>query len=332
MDKCGNSRYLMFLTPLMTLLLNACSPNDRGEALGTLERDRILLKATAAEIIIAEPVREGTLVKKGQLLVQLDDTQAKAQVARARAALAAAQANQAKLRHGARSEDIAASKAQVESAQARATQTASEFDRLAPLARQKMIGQSELDAARSARDAARGDLERSRQGLLSLTNGTRIEDLQAADAQVAEAEAALALEQSRLNQLSLIATRDGVLDRLPKYVGERANIGDPLALILAGSAPFARVYIIETARAKLQVGQTLTVHVDGQPQAFTGRLRWVSQDPAFTPYYALNAQDRALLMYLAEIDLPDSARDLPSGLPVQVDISDDKISKGQTAQ
>jgi len=72
--------------------------------------------------------------------------------------------------------------------------------------------------------------------------------------------------------------------------------------------------------------------VDGYEKTFDGKLRWVSQDPAFTPYYGLNSRDRALLMYLAEIDLPESAKDLPSGLPVQVDIpakNDTTTSKSQ---
>lgn len=53
------------------------------------------------------------------------------------------------------------------------------------------------------------------------------------------------------------------------------------------------------------------MHVDGYEKTFEGKLRWVSQDPAFTPYYGLNSRDRALLMYLAEIDLPRrDAKDL----------------------
>lgn len=302
------------------LLLSACSDRHSSQALGTLERDRVTLKATAAEIVAARPVREGSAVKTGDLLLQLDDTLAQAQVSKARAILNSAKANQIKLHHGARVEEVAAARAQLERSEALLLQAEADFNRITTLARQKMVGQVELDAARSARDSARAERSRTQQNLLQLTNGSRPEDLAAADAQVAEAEATLRIEEHKLNQLTVIATRDGVLDRLPKYVGERVSIGDPLALILAGNAPYARVYVAETARAHLHPGQALKIHVDGYAQAFTGKLRWISQDPAFTPYYALNPGDRALLMYLAEIDLPDTAKDLPSGLPVQVDL------------
>ena len=62
------------------------------------------------------------------------------------------------------------------------------------------------------------------------------------------------------------------------------------------------------------------MHVDGLDQTFDGTVRWISADPAFTPYYALNARDRARLMYLAQVELPDSAASLPNGVPAQVEL------------
>ena len=55
------------------LCLNACSNEESNQALGTLERDRIVFKATAAEIITALPVREGAGVKEGDLLIVKSD-------------------------------------------------------------------------------------------------------------------------------------------------------------------------------------------------------------------------------------------------------------------
>ncbi|HWV16256.1 MAG TPA: hypothetical protein VN030_12565 [Cellvibrio sp.] len=307
----------------LCLALCGCGDSDKKQAWGTLERDRIVLKATASEIITAQPIREGTSVKQGELLVQLDDTQAKASLARAEAALASAKALQSKLHNGARSEDIAATRAQLDQAEAQWQQAETTLKRITTLTRQKLAGQADYDSAKTLRDSAQAEVKRTKQNLLLLTNGTRAEDLQQAAAQVAEAEANVAIEKHKLQQLSIVATRNGFLDRLPKYVGERTTLNDPLALLLAGTAPYARVYILETERVKLRIGQTLNVHVDGYKKTFAGKLRWISHDPAFTPYYGLSSQDRALLMYLAEIDLPDTAVEVPSGLPAQVDLDVD---------
>jgi HlyD family secretion protein len=105
-------------------------------------------------------------------------------------------------------------------------------------------------------------------------------------------------------------------------VGERVSPGTSLAVMLANGRPFARVYIPEPWRARLHVGDRRQVKVDGIDKVLTGSLRWVSTDPAFTPYYALNASDRSRLVYAAEFDL-EGGDDLPTGIPVQVFLEDD---------
>ena len=111
-----------------------------------------------------------------------------------------------------------------------------------------------------------------------------------------------------------------MLDSLPWNLGERVTVGSPLAIVLAGSSPYARIYVPERYRVKLSVGDALVVHVDGIDKAIQGRLRWIASEPAFTPYYALNQQERSRLMYLAEVQLPDSESHLPNGIPAQVEM------------
>lgn len=316
----------LFNTPLSllcSLFLLGCSDASNHLALGTLERDRIVLKATAAEIITQLPVGEGSQVKKGDLLLQLDDRRQQALVAQAAASLASAQANLNKLRNGARPEDIAAARSQVKGAEAQLVEAQKTFARAESLVSKKLAGAAELDSARAKRDSALATLDQARENLLLLTNGTREEDLQQAEAQVALAQAALELEQYNLAELGIRATSNARLDHLPKHLGERTTIGEAVATLLDNKAPYARIYVPETQRLKLSAGQSLVIHVDGLNESQTGTLRWISQDAAFTPYFALNSTDRARLMYLAEVQLPDSAVDLPSGLPVQVELPND---------
>ena len=89
--------------------------------MGTIERDRIVLKATANEIIVLLPIKEGTIVQQGTLLVQLDERRQKAKIARAEAELAQAAAHWEELRNGARKEDIDAAKARVNGTKASLT-------------------------------------------------------------------------------------------------------------------------------------------------------------------------------------------------------------------
>jgi HlyD family secretion protein len=307
---------------MAVLLLAACAEHSGDEALGTLERERIVLKATADEIILAQPVPEGTQVKAGTLLVQLDDTRQQAVVARARAELAQASAQREEARNGARAEDIAAASARVSGARATLVEATANHQRVQRLLQQKLAAQATLDTAVAARDAAQAALQSAQEQLLLLTNGTRPEQLDQADAAVQAATAQLAVEQERLADLSIVATRDAFLDNLPWHVGERVSLGSTVALLLANTAPYARVYVPEPWRAKLQVGDRKPVRIDGIDKPLTGRLRWISSDPAFTPYFALNAHDRARLVYLAEFDL-EGGEALPTGVPAQVLLNHD---------
>lgn len=309
-------------TALSMFLLAGCTDDKHEEALGTLERDRIVLKATANEIIVSEPIAEGTMVAAGTLLVQLDDRRQQAVVAHARAEVAQAAARLEELRNGARPEDIAAASARVNGARAGVVAAEASYVRAKQLLQQKLASEAALDRALANRDAAEAARESAQEELLRLTNGTRQEQLDQGAAVLQAAAAQLSLEKHRLSELSVVATRDAYLDSLPWHVGERVTAGATLAIMLANARPYARVYIPEPWRARLHVGDRRPVRIDGVAEPVTGKLRWIATDPAFTPYYALNASDRSRLVYMAEFDLEDG-EELPTGLPAQVLLSDD---------
>jgi len=308
-------RYFIILT---LTLLSACDSRPENIALGTLERERIAHTATVNEVVVALPVPSGSKVTKGTLLVKLDDTLQKAYVSKAKAEVAKAEAMLEKLRSGARIEDVAAARAMVNVAKASRDENAANYIRVRDLIKKNLVSKAELDKALAGRNASDANLLSAQEALLKLTNGTREEDLRVAEASLDAANAVLASEQKKLEDLSIVATRDGILDNLPWNLGERVTTGSPLAIVLAGKAPFARVYVPEKYRVKVKVGDQLQVHVDGIESLLTGTLRWISTEPAFTPYYALNQEDRARLMYLAEVQLSDSQSDLPNGVPAQV--------------
>jgi HlyD family secretion protein len=313
------------LLPLaLTGLLTACQPQVPTIALGTLERDRVLLTATASEIIRALPVAQGSQVVEGALLARLDDRRQQAVLARARAQEAQARAALARMTNGERPEDIAAARASLDKAQANVRESERNFVRIDRLVRQKLVSPADLDKARALLDGALAEQDGARQQLDKLTRGVRSEDIDEADAALQAARAEVALAERELADLSIVATRSGRLDSLPYHLGERVSVGAVLAAIQADQAPYARVYVPEPSLASYRLGEPVRVRVDGVAEPLMGRLRWISKEPAFTPYYALNEQDRARLVYLAEIDLPNGAQDLPSGLPLQAEPDDER--------
>lgn len=308
----------LFILIISLILLNACDNNKPGLALGTLERERIAHTATVSEVIVALPINAGSQVSKGTILVKLDDTIQKALVAKAQAEMQQAKANLEKVHNGAREEEVAAATAQVAGAKAALVKSEANYQRVKILIKKNLASQATLDNALASRDENTAKLHNAQEKLLQLINGARIEDLQIAKAILATSIAVLESEMKKLNDLTITAKRDGILDNLPWNLGERVTQGSPVAIILAGTAPFARIYVPEPYRVNIKVADKLTVYVDGLNAPIIGTVRWISSEPAFTPYFALNQEERANLMYLAEIQLPDSAADLPMGVPAQV--------------
>ncbi|MCG7522468.1 HlyD family secretion protein [Ruegeria sp. Ofav3-42] len=308
----------LILAVVLPAFLDRCSGSDTSVALGVLARDRVALTATASEIVVDLPVAEGTVVKAGDTLVQLDATLQTAKLALAQAELEKSQATLLKLQVGPREEEIAIAEAKVAGAVARLADAEATYLRNARLVENSVVTEAQVANDLALRDSARAELASARESLKELQNGTRPEDLAVAEANVRAAEALVEAEQTVLNDLTVVATRDGVLDSLPWNLGERVALGSPVAVMVTGQTPYARVYVPEPHRVNLKPGVNLEVRVDGLDAPLKGVIRWISDDASFTPYYGLNQDDRTRLVFLAEIDLPGASSDLPAGVPVQV--------------
>ena len=294
--------FLFTVSFTVSLILSGCTNDSATRILGTLERDRIVLSATSSAIIVDVLIPEGSRVAEGDLILRLDDRKQRSVVAAAQAEVARSEAYLAELNNGARPEEIAAARARVASQKALSVEARNNYARISALVEKKILTQSDLDTALARQNSRSANLQNAKDKLQLLLKGTRVETLEQAEASLAKARAALQLEQQKLDELSLYATRDSWLDSLPRHKGERVAAGTPLAILLADNVPYARIYIPEPVRTRVSVGDNLTIYIDGVDRYFTGTLRQVALDPAFTPHYALNEKERAQLVYLAEVE------------------------------
>jgi HlyD family secretion protein len=301
------------------VLLSACG-NKAPQALGTLEYDRINLPAPAAERIIAIQANDGARVRAGQLLLKLDPAHTRAQLDSAVAQAHQQQELLRELQVGPRAEDIAKARANLAAAQASARQARAYYNRLLGLKGNNYVSAADLDTARAAAGSAEGQVGAARAALDELLHGSRPEDIAQAQAALASAQANAQAQRVLLGKLDVVAPRDGIVDSIPYKLGDQAPVGAPLAILLAGDAPYARIYVPEQQRANVHVGDAVTVHVDGRDHALQGRVRMIRSEPVFTPYYALIGDDAARLSYIAEVTLGKEAANLPAGLPLHADL------------
>lgn len=306
-----------FIVSLVLTSLSACEQDSTGWY-GVIERDRHTLSAPVGELISDIHVQEGDQVAAGQLIIQLDDSTVKTRISQREAELAEIQALREELIQGPRSEAIARAESAVQGAQADVLDAEQRLQRAEQLLRSGAGTQSELDQRLAARDQALARIEQARQQLVELRSGTRPEQLNQVDARMAAATARLLQEQKALKDLSLVSAYDAVVDSLPWRRGDRVAQGAALASLLINQHAFIRVYVPADAYGQVAVGGQLLIQPDADMPAFLATIRHIRPQPAFTPFYALNERDRARLMYLTELTLPDSHTDLPTGMTVEV--------------
>jgi len=310
--------------PLRTFLLccasqiASCGDNSVPHIVGTLEWERVELVADAAEPIVEIAVHEGDRVSQGQELLRFDSRRAQAQIDQARAARNQAVARLAEVARGARAERILEASARLTGADQVLAVRNQELERVQQLRQQKLSSPDDVDKARAARDTMRAERDAARAILNELQAGNTKEQIEQARQAVAQTDANIQLLEVNLSRLTVRAPSDARVDALPFRIGERPAIGNVVAVLLEGAHPYARVYVPEPLRVQVHPGDSMQVFVDGVANPVTGKVRTVSSDPAFTPYYALTEHDRGRLSFVAKIDLVDGGQNFPGGVPVNV--------------
>jgi HlyD family secretion protein len=255
----------------------------KGIASGNGRIEAKLVDATAKEPLRVKDilVDEGDLVQPGQVLVHLDTVTLDAQLAAAKANVAAAQEQLAVVNAA-----IAKSKSQVALAKI-------EADRAEKMFAESASSQREVDVRRTT---------------VETTNASLAEDrarLQAAQQQVAVAEANVVAVQSRIDDATLVSPVLGrVLYRLAEPGEVLAPGGKALTLVNLNDV-YMEIFLPAGEAAPLQVGSEARLTVDNQPgRSAPAFVSFVSPEAQFTPKQVETKSEREKLMFRVKLQVP----------------------------
>ena len=303
----------------LTALAGCSEDTSSYRVVGELASDRYELTTESNEPITAIAIAEGEPITLGQVLVEQDVRRAAARLAQAEAALGQAQARLDELVRGPRAEQIAATRANMEGAEQELAFRQAEMDRIREVHERGLTSPENLDRAQAALDAAQANLKLRLAQLEERLTGTTVEELAQAEHAVRQAAALRDAAKIDVERHTLKSPVDGIADARLFETGERPSAGQPVMILLGGAQPYARVFVPETIRVNIRSGTEARIYVDGLDSPLAGRVRWVSNDAAFTPYYALTERDRGRLSYIAKVDIIETRERLPDGVPVDVE-------------
>lgn len=303
----------------LTLLASCTAEENPNLVVGELASDRHELTAEVNEPILSIAISEGEVVVTGQVLIEQDSTRATGRLAEAEAALAQHQARLDELVRGPRSEQITAARANVEGATQEFEFQKSELTRIKEVHARGLASPDLLDRARATLDAAEANLKLRLAQLEERLAGTTIEELAQAEQAVKQAAARRDNAMIDVERHTLRAPIDGIVDTRLFELGERPVPGQPMVIMLSGAQPYARVFVPEPLRIRIAPGTKALIYIDGLDEAVDGRVRWVSSEASFTPYFALTERDRGRLSYAAKVDIGETRQRLPDGVPINVE-------------
>jgi membrane fusion protein (multidrug efflux system) len=236
------------------------------------------------------------VVRKGQVLLRLDDSDARLAVAKAEAeyfkarrqfSQTAANSGSLAAQINARDADIGQARAQLTTAEANFNKARIDLQRRSELAQSGAVSGEELTNARNAYSSAEANLSRARAGIAqaSATKGAARESWAANEALIAgstidtspEVAAAKAkLDQARLDleRTVIRAPIDGVVTNRQVQVGQRISAGSPVMTIVPVGSVYVDANFKEGQLSRVRPGQKVELISDlyGKDVVFHGKV------------------------------------------------------------
>jgi HlyD family secretion protein len=218
-------------------------------------------------------VKEGDHVRQGQLLLQLDDADIRAQAAKAQAQVKAAQADQSSLQAQGTHEEVLTLNTQLVKARSARDTAQRHLDALRRLLQDGAASPGEVRQAEDALQSAQADLtliEQKQKGRYSTPEAARIE------AQAGEAQAAYDAAEDALGKSTVRAPFDGIVYSLPVKQGAFVAAGELLLQEADLSRVLVRAFVDEPDVGRLQAGQKVEVTWDAiAGRTWTGSVNTV---------------------------------------------------------
>src|SRR5580658_943837 len=233
------------------------STNGKIEPLNNFEAHAPV--ATSVQRVL---VKEGDAVKKGQLLVVLDDAEARAQAARAQTLLKAAQADLSAAERGGSQEEMLSLNAQLVKARTDRDTAQRNLAALKKLASEGAATAGEVREAENSVSIAEAQLTFLKQ---KQTKRYSNADLAHVEAQRTEADATYEAAQDVLSKSNVRAPFDGIVYSLPAKQGGFVAAGDLLLQVADLRKIVVRAFVDEPDVARLAVGDSIQVTWDAIP-------------------------------------------------------------------
>jgi len=306
---------LMSATAVLVIGCSRSADTGATRASGHIEATEVRLAAKVGGRLLEAPLEEGQTITAGALVAQFETVDAEHLLAQARANAEAADAQLRLLLAGSRAEDLRRAEDQMAQAQAELDAARRDLDRLSGLADRGSATEKSRDDAATRKEIAERAVAGARAQLDKLVAGPRRQEIEAARAQRASAEAMVAAVEQQITDATVLAPSDGVVTIRIAEPGEILPPGATIAVLTDLARPWLTVWIDEPSLSRVTLGQSVTVRVDGSDQDFDGSVSFISPVAEFTPKNVQTPDERAKLVFRVKVRLDNTDGIFKPGMP-----------------
>ncbi|MBX3621779.1 MAG: HlyD family efflux transporter periplasmic adaptor subunit [Rhizobacter sp.] len=302
-----------------SLLLAACSADSPPSYPGYAEGDTVRLAAPISGTLTRLHVRRGDHVAAGAPAFVLEQESERAAREEATARLRRAQDQLENLKQGRRPEELSALRAQQAQAQAALKLSTSELVRARQLVAQQFTSPASLDQAQAAVARDEGRVRELGAQIALAQQGSRRQEIAAADQEVKAAQAQLTQAEWRVQQKTQRMPVGGDVVDVMYREGEWVPQGSAVLSLLPPANVKARFFVPEPVLGQLQLGQTVSLRCDGCAAPIAARVSYIAREAEFTSPLIYSKENRATLVFMIEArpEAADAAK-LHPGQPLEV--------------
>jgi len=319
------------------MAVGACAPDQPSNTLrvsGHVEATEVQVSGDVGGRLLELRVSEGDRVAAGDVIARLDTRDIELQIERVRADRAVADAQLRFTQRGPRPQDVRQAEAQVDAARADAAAAAADlkaaeadlgrFESLlaanAGSQKQRDDAQARVDIGRERERGARDRVRAAGEVVSRFQAGATPEEIEAARARVAAADAQIALLDKARTDATITSPAAGIVTQTLVDAGEVVAPRMPVVVITDLDHAWANLFVPEPAMPRIALGQAAVVTTDAGNR-IDGTVTYLSPQAEFTPRNVQTADERSKLVYRIKVSVDNRQGILKPGMPVDAELT-----------
>lgn len=274
------------------VIVGLCIPEPEEVIQGQAETSDYRISSKIPARVLEIKVSEGDVVSRGDTLVILEAPDVRAKLAQAEAAYNAARAIEQKARTGARQEQIQGAYELWQKAIAGREVAEKTYNRVNRLFESGVMAEQKRDEALANYRAMIASEKAAKSQYDMAVNGSRHEDISAAQAQVSRAEGAVSEVASYIDETVLVASADGVVTEIFPEEGELVGAGAPIMNVSKTDDMWFTFNVREDMLPGLSVGKEVTVYVPAYDKEIKVKVTRIKEVGSFATWKATKALDK----------------------------------------